>query len=89
MDRRSKINVIKHFCQQTIEIGKPLSQKKKKELEKQEALSNLLSLLQEIYHIPVTIDRKMSARCLFLSPSLALVFRSREEYEVKYQPPEH
>ena len=30
MGRRSKINVIKHFCQQTIEIGKPLSQKLKK-----------------------------------------------------------
>lgn len=90
MDRRSKINVIKHFCQQTIEIGKPLSHTHKKELEKQEALSNLLSLFQRIYHIPVTIDGKKSSRCLFLNPcSLALVFRSREEYEVKYQPSEH
>lgn len=87
MDRRSKINVIKHFCQQTIEIGNHFRKKNKKELEKQEALSNLLSLFQGIYHTPVTIDRKKFSRCLFLNPSsLALVFR-REEYEVKYQPP--
>lgn len=79
MDRRSKINVIKHFWQQTIEIGKPLSQR----VGKTRTYSNLFSLFQGTKLTPEIIDGKKPSRYLFLNPpSLTLVFRNREEYEV-------